>query len=75
MQVHPATMLEILGSRMLQVRQDFRKAADIQGTHRFQHPRGLANPLDRPRDVMFLALETVPIGLRCKAGRQTPDQH
>ena len=48
---------------MLQIRQDFGKAADIQRTSRLQHPRGMANPLDRPRDSVLLALETVPISL------------
>ena len=57
------TWLEIFGSWVLQIRQDFRKAANIQGTGRLQHLRGLANPLDRPRDSVFLALETVPISL------------
>ncbi len=57
----PAAMLEILVSRVFQIRQDFRKAAHIQGIGRLQHPRNLADPLDRPRDSVFLALETIPI--------------
>ena len=60
---------------MLQIRQDFRKAAHIQGPGRFQHPRGLGDPLDRPRDSVILDLQTVQISFRCKADRQTPGQH
>ena len=56
-------MLEIFRGRVLQVRQDFRKAAHIQETCRLQHLRGLANPLNRPRNIMLLALETIPISL------------